>query len=204
VLAAYLKKAIGITQDRPMPGLLPQLLLAVVLFASLPAQADEVAAWAALRESGNVIVMRHATTVPGVGDPPGFRLDDCSTQRLLSEAGRDQAKAIGAALRERGVEAGRVLTSAWCRCVDTAELMQLGPVEVFEPLNSFFGQGDVSDKQTDSVRKLIGDWKGPGTLVLVTHQVNVTALTGVFPASGEMVVIDPNGRSIGRIPASFR
>ena len=187
-----------------MPGLLPQLLLAVVLFASLPAQADEVAAWAALRESGNVIVMRHATTVPGVGDPPGFRLDDCSTQRLLSEAGRDQAKAIGAALRERGVEAGRVLTSAWCRCVDTAELMQLGPVEVFEPLNSFFGQGDVSNKQTDSVRKLIGDWKGPGTLVLVTHQVNVTALTGVFPTSGEMVVIDPNGRSIGRIPASFR
>jgi phosphohistidine phosphatase SixA len=204
VPATYLKKAIAIAQDRPMPGLLPRLFLAVILFASLPAQADEAAAWAAVREGGNVIMMRHATTVPGVGDPPGFRLDDCSTQRLLSEAGRDQAKAIGAALRERGVEAGRILTSAWCRCVDTAELMQLGPVEVFEPLNSFFGQGDVSDKQTDSVRKLIGGWKGPGTLLLVTHQVNVTALTGVVPASGEMVVLDRNGQSIGRISGRFR
>jgi phosphohistidine phosphatase SixA len=204
MLATYLKKAIVIAQDCPMSRLLPRLLLAVMLFASLPAQADEAAAWAALREGGNVILMRHATTVPGVGDPPGFRLDDCSTQRLLSEAGRDQAKAIGAALRERDVEAGRILTSAWCRCVDTAELMDLGPVEVFEPLNSFFRQGDVADKQTDSVRKLIGDWKGPGTLVLVTHQVNVTALTGIFPASGEMVVIDPKVQSIGRISARFR
>ena len=147
--------------------------------------------------------MRHATTTPGVGDPPGFRLGDCSTQRLLSGAGRDQAKAIGAALRERGVKADRILTSAWCRCVDTAELMDLGPVEVFEPLNSFFRAGDGAARQTESVRKLIGDWKGPGTLVLVTHQVNVTALTGVFPASGEMVVLRPDGRSIGRIsPAS--
>ncbi len=136
---------------------------------------------------------------PGVGDPPDFRLGDCATQRLLSDAGRDQAKAIGAALRERGVKADRVLSSAWCRCVDTAELMDLGPVEVFEPLNSFFGTGDAAARQTEAVRKLIGDWKGPGTLVLVTHQVNVTALTDVFPASGEMVVLRPDGRSIGRI-----
>jgi phosphohistidine phosphatase SixA len=180
------------------------LLIAVILSAAVPARADEAAAWAALREGGKIVLMRHATTNPGVGDPPGFRLDDCSTQRVLSSAGRDQAKSIGAALRENGVKAGRILTSAWCRCVDTAELMDLGPVEVFEPLNSFFGQGDVADKQTDSVRKLIGEWKGPGTLVLVTHQVNVTALTGVFPASGEMVVLDRAGQSIGRISASFR
>ena len=86
---------------------------------------------------------------------------------------------------------------------DTAELIDLGPVEVFEPLNSFFATGDTAARQTKAVRELIGDWKGPGTLVLVTHQVNVTALTDVFPASGEMVVLRPDGRSIGRIsPAS--
>ena len=179
-----------------------RLLLILILFAAVPAYADEAAAWAALREGGHIILMRHATA-PGVGDPPNFHLSDCSTQRLLSDAGRAQAKAIGAALRERGVKADRVLTSAWCRCVDTAELMDLGPVEVFEPLNSFFATRDAAGRQTEAVRELIGDWNGPGTLVLVTHQVNVTALTNVFPASGEMVVLRPDGWSVGRIsPAS--
>ena len=180
------------------------LLIAVFLSAAVPAWADEAAAWAALREGGRIVLMRHATTDPGVGDPPGFRLGDCSTQRVLSSAGREQAKSIGAALRENGVKAGRILTSAWCRCIDTAELMDLGPVEVFEPLNSFFGQSAEAERQTGSVRKLISDWKGPGTLVLVTHQVSVTALTDIFPASGEMVVLDPNSRSIGRISSNFR
>lgn len=185
--------------------LLPRLLLiAMILSGAVPARADEAAAWAALQEGGKIVLMRHATTNPGVGDPPGFRLDDCSTQRVLSDAGRDQAKAIGAALREKGVKAGRILTSAWCRCVDTAELMGLGPVEVFEPLNSFFGRSTEAERQTESVRKLIADWKGPGTLMLVTHQVNVTALTDIFPASGEMVVIDQNGRPIGRISSNIR
>jgi phosphohistidine phosphatase SixA len=188
-----------------MLGSLPRLLLiAVILSVAAPVRADEAAAWAALREGGKILLMRHATTNPGVGDPPGFRLDDCSTQRVLSGAGRDQAKSIGAALRQNGMKAGRILTSAWCRCVDTAQLMDLGPVEVFEPLNSFFGQSAEAGRQTESVRKLIADWKGPGTLVLVTHQVNVTALTDIFPSSGEMVIMDPNGRSVGRISANFR
>jgi len=182
---------------------LARLLLTLILFTAAsviaPAHADEAAAWAALGEGGHIILMRHATTTPGTGDPPNFRLSDCSTQRLLSDAGRAQAKAIGAALREWGVKADRVLSSAWCRCVETAELMDLGPVEIFEPLNSFFGTGDATGRQTEAVRKLIGDWKGPGTLVLVTHQVNVTALTDVFPASGEMVVLSPDGRLVGRI-----
>ena len=71
-----------------------RLLLTLILFAAVPAYADEAAAWAALREGGHIILMRHATA-PGVGDPPNFRLGDCATQRLLSEAGRRQAKAIG-------------------------------------------------------------------------------------------------------------
>jgi hypothetical protein len=74
----------------------PRLLLTLILFAATPAYADEAAAWAALREGGHIILMRHATTTSGVGDPPNFRLNDCATQRLLSDAGRAQAKAIGA------------------------------------------------------------------------------------------------------------
>ena len=178
---------------------LSRLLLALMLLTSAPAHADEADAWAALGEGGHIILMRHAATVPGTGDPPGFRLGDCATQRLLSDAGREQAKAIGDALRERGVTADRVLSSAWCRCVDTAELMDVGAVEIFEPLNSFFNSGDAERRRTEAVRELVGGWKGPGTLVLVTHQVNVTALTGVVPASGEMVVLRPDGEAVGRI-----
>src|SRR4051794_8735419 len=122
---------------------LSRLLLTLIVFAAAPAFADEAAAWAALREGGHIILMRHATTTPGVGDPPNFRLNDCATQRLLSDAGRAQARAIGTVLRQRGVNADRVLSSAWCRCVDTAELMAVGPVEIFEPLNSFFTTGDA-------------------------------------------------------------
>jgi broad specificity phosphatase PhoE len=178
---------------------LSRLLITLMLLTSTPAHADEAAAWAALGEGGHIILMRHAATVPGIGDPPGFRLGDCATQRLLSDAGREQAQAIGAALRERGVAADRVLSSAWCRCVDTAELMDVGAVEIFEPLNSFFNSRDAERRQTEALREIVGDWKGPGTLVLVTHQVNVTALTGVVPASGEMVVLRPDGEAVGRI-----
>ena len=188
-----------------MKSCLRHLLLPLVLLmlAAIPTRAEEAAAWAALRQGGHIALMRHAVTVPGVGDPPGFRLDDCATQRLLSEAGREQARRIGAALRDNGVKAGRVLTSAWCRCVDTADLMAVGPVEVFEPLNSFFANSDAEPRRTAEVKDLIRAWNGPGTLVLVTHQVNVTAITGIYPATGEFVVLRPDGSSIGRLkPAS--
>jgi hypothetical protein len=131
--------------------MLARLLLTLMLLISAPAHADEAAAWAALGEGGQIALMRHAVTVPGIGDPPGFRLGDCATQRLLSDTGREQAKAIGAALRERGVSADRVLSSAWCRCVDTAELMDVGPVEIFEPLNSFFNSGDAEHEETGAI-----------------------------------------------------
>jgi phosphohistidine phosphatase SixA len=183
--------------------MLARLLLTLMLLISAPAHADEAAAWAALGEGGQIALMRHAVTVPGIGDPPGFRLGDCATQRLLSDTGREQAKAIGAALRERGVSADRVLSSAWCRCVDTAELMDVGPVEIFEPLNSFFNSGDAEHEQTEALRELVRDWEGPGTLVLVTHQVNITALTGVVPAAGEIVVLRPDGHVVGRISPVF-
>jgi hypothetical protein len=85
------------------------------------ASADE-ALWNLPKAGGQVVVIRHSSTEPGIGDPPGFRLDDCSTQRNLSAAGREEARRIGAAFRDRGVPVGRVLSSRWCRSLETTLL----------------------------------------------------------------------------------
>ena len=133
--------------------------------------------------------MRHAQTVPGPGDPPGFRLDDCGTQRNLSEDGREQARRIGARLREERVPIGAVRTSAWCRCRETAALLHLGPVERLQPLDSFFEDRSQRDSHRAGILAFMAAWTGPGNAMLVTHQVNVTAVSGVAPASGEIVVM---------------
>ncbi len=141
-----------------------------------------------LRSPGSAGLLRHARA-PGTGDPPGFRLGDCATQRNLDAAGREQARGIGARLREAGVQA-RVFSSAWCRVRETAELLGLGPVEVLPALNSFFGDGSEGPEQTAAVRRFLRS-QGQEAVILVTHQVNVTALTGIYPGDGEMVVMRP-------------
>ena len=162
------------------------LLVALVL--SAPVMADE-AGWAAAKEPGAVIMMRHALA-PGTGDPANFDLDDCTTQRNLSDEGRDQARAIGAALRERGLDIDDVLTSQWCRCRETAELLDLGPVEDFPALNSFFQDRSTADAQTAAVRDHLATLPDDRRVLMVTHQVNISALAGVFPRSGEAIVLD--------------
>jgi phosphohistidine phosphatase SixA len=146
--------------------------------------------------------MRHAIA-PGGGDPPGFRLDDCATQRNLSEEGRNQARSIGESFRSRGIPVDRVLTSQWCRCRETAELLDLSPVEEYAVLNSFFSDRSTADSQTEALRRFVGETDPQGNILLVTHQVNITGLTGVFPASGEMVVVRPDGKGgfllVGRL-----
>lgn len=163
---------------------------------------DEPSLWSSLRAGGNIVLIRHAIA-PGGGDPPGFRLDDCSTQRNLSEQGRKQARSIGAAFRSRGVPVERVLTSQWCRCKDTAELLDLATVHEYPVLNSFFSDRSTALEQTEALRRFVAEAAPQGNIVLVTHQVNITELTGVFPSSGEMVVIRPDERegfvSIGRL-----
>lgn len=171
-----------------------RLLVALLLLSSLvaPVSADDVLAL--MREGGKVLLLRHASTVPGLGDPPGFRLDDCATQRNLSEAGREESYRLGARLREAGVPVAEVRSSAWCRCVDTAELAFGGQgvaIEVWPALNSFFrGQGDA-DAQTAAAREALANLPRTSNWVWVTHQVNITALTGVVPAMGEVVVAAP-------------
>lgn len=161
--------------------------------------------WERLRRGGLVLLVRHARTVPGTGDPPGFRLDDCATQRNLSEAGRAEARAIGAELRRRRVPVERVMTSAWCRCRETAELLGMGPVERIEALDSFFSDRARAGERTAALRAFLAAWRGPGNAVAVTHQVNVTAATGVFPVSGELVVVEPaSGAAILRLVPTGR
>jgi phosphohistidine phosphatase SixA len=142
-----------------------------------------------LRAGGLVVLMRHARTLPGTGDPPDFRLADCSTQRNLGEQGREQARRIGARLRAERVPFGRVLTSAWCRCRETAELLGLGPVERLPALDSFFEDRSQRARHRAEMLEFIAAWRGPGNAMLVTHRVNITAVSGVFPSSGEIVVM---------------
>lgn len=173
------------------------VLLAVYALAPSPAIASE-ALWALLKGGGQVVVMRHASTDPGVGDPPGFRLEDCATQRNLSPKGREEARRVGAAFRARGIPVGRVLSSRWCRCLETARLA-FGAAEPWPPLNSFFDDRSREPEQTRVVRALAGERPGTGNVVLVTHQVNISALTGVFPAPGEIVVLTPQESGAFRV-----
>jgi phosphohistidine phosphatase SixA len=158
--------------------------------------------WATLRTGGVVLLLRHAQTTAGVGDPPGFRLDDCATQRNLDERGRQQSRAWGEALRREGVTVSRVLSSAWCRCLETAELMSAGPVEVFAPLSSFFEDRAGAAASRTGIRAFVRSWRGPGVAVLVTHQVNIMGAYGVGTRMGEGVVVVPDeagGRTLGSL-----
>ncbi len=186
---------------RRLSGIAVALMAALLAWAP-PAGAEE-ALWDRLREGGKIVLLRHMATTPGIGDPPGFNLEDCATQRNLSPQGRQQAEALGRALRERGVPVTRVLSSEWCRCLDTAGLLGLGQAERYEPLNSFFQAAAEEPGRTAALRAFIRDWRGPGNAILVTHQVNITALTGEVPAMGAALVLAPGPEGftlLGRLP----
>ena len=160
-------------------------------------QAQPSSLWTQLQKGdGYVVMMRHALA-PGVGDPSNFRLNDCSTQRNLSAAGRQQAERIGKTFRDRKIPIASVRSSQWCRCLETAKLLNLKPVEAFPPLNSFFSNASTKKQQTEAVRRLVlASRTAQGVTILVTHQVNITALTNVVPASGESVVLRAKGQAI--------
>ena len=138
---------------------------------------------------GGVLLVRHASTEPGLGDPPGFVLSQCQTQRNLSDAGRAQARALGAWFARHALPVQAVLSSQWCRCLDTAQLA-FGRVHAWPALNSTFdGQGQP-DAQLRELRQRLAGLR-EGTLeVWVTHQVIMTALTGAYPAMAEGFLVD--------------
>lgn len=137
--------------------------------------------------SNLVYMIRHALA-PGAGDPAGFRLGDCATQRNLSGDGIRQAKEIGNRLKSLGVIPSSIWSSEWCRAIDTATNLGLGPVKTLPALNSFFARPGLGPSQMQQLKEFLAKLdpsKGP--YIMVTHQVVITDLTGVFPGSGEGV-----------------
>lgn len=162
---------------------------------------SEAEVWSLLQqaETGYVVLIRHALA-PGTGDPANFQLDDCSTQRNLSEAGREQAVQIGEAFKSRQIPIAKVLSSQWCRCLETAELMDIGSVEPLTALNSTFYAPSTETERTAQVSQFIIDNRNTvGTTVMVTHASNISALSGISVRSGAMVVLQADDRQIDLI-----
>lgn len=160
------------------------------------ATAKDLAIWDTLQGTnpkGYVLLIRHALA-PGVGDPANFRLGDCSTQRNLSQEGRQDARDIGSWLQRRDVRIFRVESSRWCRAKETAELLGIGRVNLNRNLDSLFEDSDpIKSVQTAKIRnKIINHRQTKGLLVLVGHFVNVSALTGIALESGEGVLVRAN------------
>jgi broad specificity phosphatase PhoE len=171
-------------------GRLLILLVAVTVLPGAAAEGERL--WELLGRGGQVILIRHATTTPGAGDPPGMRLDDCSTQRNLSDDGRREARRLGHAFETRKVRVDRVLSSPWCRCLETARLA-FGTAEPWEPLSNLYGRSAARAGQVAKMQGLVGESRAGGNLVLVSHGSTILALTGLGPAPGEMVIVTPQG-----------
>ena len=178
--------------------------LALALAPAVRAEEDP-ALWSRLRAGGLVVLVRHAATEPGLGDPRDFKLGDCTTQRNLSEAGRADARRIGERFRAERVAVAQVLTSPWCRCRETA-MLAFGEAEDWEPLSSFFDFPHQEPEFTERLKHRIGSYgrrKQDGNLVMVTHNVNIAAISKYSVAPGEMVLMKPDGcggsRPAGRI-----
>ena len=174
-------------------------LAALTGFAASPAAAADKVPLSELAKPGRILMLRHANA-PGVGDPPGFKLRDCPTQRNLDASGRDQARELGARLRAAGVKPATVYSSQWCRCLETARLLQLGPVTEEPPLNSFFGRSDAREPQLDRLRARLAALPIDGApIVMVTHQVVVSAFSGSGVASGSGAIFELNGSAAPRL-----
>lgn len=163
-------------------------LLFATLLATMPAVADEQTAWQLVREGKAVLLLRHALA-PGVGDPAEFTLGDCSTQRNLSAEGVAQAKQWKKYLAEKNITAARVFASEWCRTLDTATAMDVGRVVPLSALNSFFEGRYEREHQTKNVRSFVNNLPPSGAVILVTHQVNIQALAGVYTDSNQAVIV---------------
>ena len=137
--------------------------------------------------SANVIFMRHALA-PGFGDPHNFIKEDCSTQRNLNNKGRLQARFIGNYLKASEIKFSEILTSEWCRCIDTTKELNLGKWETFSGLNSFFEAHEKKDQVMDKLQNKLDSLGHSDLVLLVTHQVVILEQTGIAPKSGEMVL----------------
>lgn len=163
------------------------ILLTTLIFFQAKAIANSDSLWTIWKQPGVHAIMRHATA-PGFGDPDNFTLGQCNTQRNLNQTGREEARLLGQHIRAQGIELTSVYSSQWCRCVQTAEELKLGKVQELPTLNSFFQGRGSSNAQTTALKKHIAALGPTDKVLYVTHQVNTTALTGVYPESGQVVL----------------
>jgi phosphohistidine phosphatase SixA len=181
------------------------LILLLVFIQPASAANNDEAFWSALKSGKHVVLIRHAITEPGIGDPPGFVQGDCTTQRNLSAQGRNDAQRIGEAFRSRNIPVAEVLSSRWCRCLDTANLA-FGKATPAPMLDSMFNDKEKpGEEKLREVYAAVNRRPSSGTLVLVTHHQNIQALTGDSVGSGEMVVVTPEAgklRVLGRLNLS--
>lgn len=143
-------------------------------------------------QSGNAVLMIRHALAPGIGDPEEFDINDCNTQRNLDNAGREQAQAIGQWLRDHGIKNVKLFSSQWCRCMDTARLMGMGEVTPLPALNSFFESPQDREPNLSALRKFIQNKSKPGELIImVTHQVTISGITGNWTDSGHGKLVRP-------------
>jgi phosphohistidine phosphatase SixA len=182
-----------------------QVILAGFIFAlGGAAWATDAVSLAELVRPGRVLMLRHANA-PGIGDPPDFKLEDCSTQRNLDAAGRTQAQALGRRLAQAGVKEARVYSSQWCRCLETARLLNLGPVMPQPALNSFFARSGQRETTLAALRSFLAGLPTSGSpVILVTHQFTITAFTGGGVNSGGGSVFELNGSGAPRLLGAIR
>jgi broad specificity phosphatase PhoE len=145
--------------------------------------------WTILKEPGHAAFMRHSDAPGGAGDPAGFRLDDCATQRNLSEAGRAQARRTADQLKHNDVVFDRVLTSPWCRCRQTAELVTGKVAEDWDALSNLVGRQEHRASQVAALKAYLGQLDRRSRVLFVTHGIVIAALVGLNPTQGEMVVV---------------
>ncbi|HWK63438.1 MAG TPA: histidine phosphatase family protein [Rhizobiaceae bacterium] len=173
-----------------------RLAAALTLFMSATTALATEAGWALLREGGHVVLLRHAM-VTGSGDPGGFEIGNCATQQKLSERGKQQARKIGALFAARAAPIDRVLSSRYCRALDTAIIaFEDNKVETFEPLDLISKDAAKADAQNAAVLSEIEKFTGDGNLVLVTHLENIKALTGAGAREGEAVIVGLDGEAL--------
>ena len=179
------------------PILTPLLLLLSFFCAMAPAKAGLAQD---LMDGQHVLLMRHADA-PGYGDPAGYVIGQCATQRNLGDAGKKQAQAIGVWLGQQGIASAHVFSSPWCRCVDTATLLNKGPVKTEPSLGSFFDNMALERKQTKALEGFIKNELAKPSItprILVTHHVNIQAFTGKVVGVGDMLLVkvNPNGEHL--------
>ena len=177
------------------------LSLKVILFFIISFQLNaSEQSWKIAQEGDKIILIRHSLA-PGGGDPAGFKVDDCKTQRNLNRTGINQSKKIGKLFKKNKVPVDQVLSSQWCRCKDTAKYA-FGNFKEFTALNSTFQSPyDQNEaKQLKDLYAFVKDWNSNGkNLVLVTHYSIITAVSNAVPSSGELVITDKNFEVLGTI-----